>query len=69
LIDIFDAFNVSIFRLSPLEHFEPSRFVVELIYRPSLPDNISNWEIFECDEYIIEILTNGENLKDLDIDD
>jgi len=58
LIDIVDAFNIFVIPhsnnvvvdylamitsiLSPLEDFEASGFVVELIYRPSILDNVTN---------------------------
>jgi hypothetical protein len=81
----FDAFNITAIprekniladslattasRLSPLEDYEASRFTVELLYRPSVPNNISNWKVFEGDEKIINFLTNQDNFKDLAIDD
>jgi hypothetical protein len=37
-------------RLSPLEDYEASEFIVELLYQPSIPNNISNWKVFEGDE-------------------
>jgi hypothetical protein len=85
LIDNFNAFNITVIpcsknmvvdslaivasRLSPLEDFEASRFSIEFLYRPSVLDNITNWKVFEGDEQILEFLTNGENFKDLAIDD
>jgi hypothetical protein len=42
---------------------------VELLYKPSVPNNISNWKAFEGDEQIINFLTNKDNFKDLPIDD
>jgi ribonuclease HI len=58
LIENFEAFNITIVprtkntlvdalataasRLSPLEDYEASRFAVELIYKLSVPNNISN---------------------------
>jgi hypothetical protein len=56
-------------RLSPLEDYEASRFIVELLYKPLVPNNISNWKVFEGDEQIISFLTNQDNFKDLTIDD
>jgi hypothetical protein len=56
-------------RLSPLEDYEASRFTVEILYKPSVPNNISNWKFFEGDEQIINFLTNQDNFKDLMIDD
>jgi hypothetical protein len=42
---------------------------VELLYKPSVPNNISNWKFFKGDEKIINFLTNQDNFKDLAIDD
>jgi hypothetical protein len=56
-------------RLSPIEDYEASRFTVELIYKPTVPNNFSNWKVFEGDEQIINCLTNQDNFKDLAIDD
>jgi hypothetical protein len=42
---------------------------VELLYKPSVPNNISNWKVFEGDEQIVVFLTNQENFKDSVIDD
>jgi hypothetical protein len=85
LIEHFEAFNITIIpitknilvdssasaasRLLPLEDFEASWFIVELIYKPSVPNNISNWKLFKGDEHIINFLTNQDNFKDLAIDD
>jgi len=56
-------------RLSPLQDYEASRFTVEMLYKPSVPKNISNWKVFKGDEHIIKFLTNQDNFKDLAIDD
>jgi hypothetical protein len=66
LIQHFEAFNITVvpktnntlidslatatLRLSPLEDYEASRFTMELLYKPSIPNNISNWKVFEGDE-------------------
>jgi hypothetical protein len=64
-----DSLATAASRLSPLEDYEASRFTVELLYKPSVPNNISNWKVFEGDEQIINFLTNQDNFKDLAIDD
>ena len=62
LIENFEAFNITMIpraknilvdylatatsRLSPLEDYEASRFTVELLFKPSVPNNISNWKVF-----------------------
>jgi len=66
LIEHFEAFNVTSIprtkkiladslatvasRLSPLEDYEASRFTMEVLYKPSVPKNISYWKVFEGDE-------------------
>jgi hypothetical protein len=85
LIEHFETFNITMVprknntlvdslataasRLSPLEDHEASRFTMELLYKPSVPNNMSNWKVFEGDEQIIDFLTYQENFKDLAIDD
>jgi hypothetical protein len=44
-------------------------FTVELLYKPLVPNNISNWKVFEGDEHIVDFITNQDNFKDLAIDD
>jgi hypothetical protein len=64
-----DSLATSASRLPPVEDFEASWFTVELLYKPSMPNNISNWKVFEGHEQIINFLTNQDNFKDLAIDD
>jgi hypothetical protein len=42
---------------------------VERLYKPLVPNNISNWKVFEGDEHIVDFMTNQENFRDLAIDD
>jgi ribonuclease HI len=85
LIEHFEAFNIAAIprakntlveslattasKLSALEDYEASRFTVELLYKPSVPNNIANWKVFAGDEQIINFLTNQDNFKYLAIDD
>jgi hypothetical protein len=85
LIEHFESFNITTIpraknilsdslatiasRIYPLEDYEASQFTVELLYKPFVPKNISNWKVFEGDEHIIKFLTNQNNFKDLSIDD
>jgi hypothetical protein len=64
-----DSLDTAASRLSPLEDYKASQFTVELLYKPSVPNNIYNWKVFEGDKQIINFLTNQENFKDLAIDD
>jgi hypothetical protein len=64
-----DSLAIDTSRISPLEDYKASRFTVEMLYKPLVPNNISNWKVFEGDEKIISFLTNQDNFKDLTIDD
>jgi hypothetical protein len=64
-----DSLDTATSRLSPLEDYGASRFIVDLLYKSLVPNNISNWKVFEGDEQIINFLTNQDNFKDLAIDD
>lgn len=41
-------------RISSLENFEMSIFYVQIMFRPSILDNITTWRVFENDSQIIE---------------
>jgi hypothetical protein len=43
-------------RLIPPEDFSLNRFVVELIFRSLVPDNITNWRVFNYDADIINFI-------------
>ena len=42
---------------------------IELIFRSSVPDNVTNLRVFDDDQHILEFLTNEETFKDVVIDD
>ena len=62
LTSYFTAFNISLVprlqnvsanllanvvsKLIPSEEFSLDRFSIELVFRPSIPDNITNWRVF-----------------------
>ena len=45
-------------KLIPSEEYSPDRFLIELIFRPSIPDNITNWRVFNDDPNIVSFLTS-----------
>jgi hypothetical protein len=55
--------------LFPSDDFSHDRFFVELIYRPSILDNITNWKVFEDDKQIIKFLHFEVTFKGSVIDD
>ena len=56
-------------RLIPSAKFDPNAVSIELIYRPSIPDNVTNWKVFNDDEKIINFLTMEDTFKDSIIDE
>ena len=55
--------------LCPSDNFSHDKFSVEFIYRPSIPDNLTNWRLFEDDEQNINFLHSEDTFKGLVIDD
>ena len=39
-------------------------FSVELLFRPSIPNNIANWRVFDNDQQLIDFLTLKDTFKD-----
>ena len=56
-------------KLIPSENLTPDFFSVELIFRPSIPDNIFNWRVFDNDTQVLNFLTNEDTFKDAAIDE
>jgi ribonuclease HI len=56
-------------RLLPTEGFSRNSFFVELIFRPSILDNITNWWVFEDDQQIINFLHMEDTFQGVVIDE
>jgi len=56
-------------KLLPNFRLKKNKCSVELIFRPSMPDNISNWQVFEDDEKILEFLHCEKTFKSAVIDE
>ena len=54
--------------LIPSENFEPNAFSVELIYRPFMPNNVTNCRVFNDDEQSINFHTMEDTFKGSVID-
>ena len=55
--------------LCPSNDFSHDNFFVELIYKTLIPNNITNWRIFEDDKQIINFLHSEDTFKGSIIDD
>ena len=51
------------------EHLSPNAFSVELLFRPSITDNIKNWRVFDDDQQIINFLHMEDTFQDAIISD
>jgi ribonuclease HI len=56
-------------KLLPADGLSPSAFSVELLFRPSIPDNITNWRVFDDDQQIINFLHMEETFQGAMIDE
>jgi len=57
-----------LFLLVTLRSLCPPSYVVEVKYRPSIPDNVKHWKVFEDDLEIKRSLETMEELSALHID-
>lgn len=64
-----ESFGTNVSQLIHLEDYEVNGFLVELIFKPLVPDNVTNWRVFDDDVQIIQFLTDKETFKDVVIDD
>jgi hypothetical protein len=85
LMNKFSAFNINsipilnnfeadllanfVSKLFPAEVLYPNAFSVELLFRPSIPDNITNWRVFDDDQHIISFLHMEETFQGAVIDE
>ena len=56
-------------KLIPSEEFSPDRFSIELIFRSSIPDNVTNGRVFNNDVDIINFLTSEGSYEKQIIDE
>lgn len=62
---IVDALENVVDRLSPLRN----NFSIEIIYKPSIPDNITNLCVFNDEQHILHFMANTDVFKDVDIEE
>jgi ribonuclease HI len=56
-------------KLLPADGLSPNAFSVELLFRPSIPDNITNCRVFDDDQQIINFLHMEETFQGAVIDE
>ena len=43
-------------RIISLKGLSPQTFSIELMYRPSIPNNVTSWKVFDEDHHILDFL-------------
>ena len=56
---IVDALATSTSALSPMEQTKLSRFSIELVVIPFIPNNIKNFQVFQYDQHILEYVLSS----------
>lgn len=56
-------------KLIPSEDYSSVRVSIKLIFRPSIPDNVTNWSIFNDDRDIVSFLTSDGSYTNQIIDE
>lgn len=64
-----DALVVAASTLEPLETSKLRKFIVEMVPMPSIPDNVTNLQLFEDDHHIKDFITNSRIFKAQIIDE
>lgn len=57
-----DSLAISATLLVSHKDFLGSTYTIEMIFRPSVPDNSDNWQLFNDDQHIINFLQTTDNL-------
>jgi hypothetical protein len=57
------------YKLLPTEGISPNVFSIELLFRPSILDNITNWRVFDDDQQIINFLHMVDTFQGTIIDE
>ena len=56
-------------RLIPPEGLSPQTFSIELMYRPSILDNVTNWKVFDDDLQILDFLSAQNTFEGMSIEE
>jgi ribonuclease HI len=62
-----DALAVSASTLQPCEGPLHDQCKMEVLFRPSFPDNLEHWQVFEDDDQIIRFMENSKEFTDTQI--
>lgn len=66
---VVDALAISTSALEPIERMKLKRFLVELVASLCIMDNITNFQVFQDDQHILELIMCNGLFKGQEIDD
>lgn len=66
---VIDVLGISTSALQPIERKKHKRFFMELVFAPSIPENIINLQVFQDDQHILEFIMCSGLFEDQTIDD
>jgi len=53
--------------LQPIEELMDGKGKYEINFRPSIPDNVEHWQVFDDDKQILNFIHNVQEFKDCQI--
>jgi hypothetical protein len=62
-----DSLVVAASTLQPLEDLMKGEGKLEIIFRPSVPDNIDHWQVFKDDEQVLRFIHNVKEFSDFNV--
>ena len=64
-----DTLSISASTLQPVERKKLKRFLVKLVFLPSIPNNITNIQVFQDDQNILNFIMCSHHFQGQEIDD
>jgi hypothetical protein len=62
-----DSLAVAASTLQPSEDLIKGDGKLEIIFRPSVPDNVDQWQVFEDDKQILRFIHNVQEFSDFNV--
>ncbi|KAH9321981.1 hypothetical protein KI387_016620, partial [Taxus chinensis] len=56
-----DSLAVSASLLLPHPQFKHDTYSIKIVYRPSIPDNATHWQVFNDDQQVLAFLEKADN--------
>ena len=60
---------VSALTLQPSDEMLEGNFLLEINFRPSVPNNVEHWQVFKVDEQILRFIHNVDEFQNFKVND